>query len=244
LKTGFLRIAIIFPLIFLLALSKARTQSFSSLEKQIWGMASNNWKLNNKWIFNQDLGLMHTYTFPNFTRIFLRSQINYQLSGTFSFHGGLIFIFKYYDIEENAMEIRPWVGTKIRWPSFWRINLVHYIRIEDRFRHTYSEEPWDDDFRVRYKLSTAVPINHESLIRNTFYGVLGYEFFSVSYDVNVQFTTADLHRFDVGLGFNQNVKNRYEVNLVAFKARDEITNDYDVSSLVMFLKYKRYINWE
>jgi hypothetical protein len=63
-------------------------------------------------------------------------------------------------------------------------------------------------------------------------------------DVNVQFTTADLHRFDVGLGFNQNVKNRYEVNLVAFKARDEITNDYDVSSLVMFLKYKRYINWE
>jgi hypothetical protein len=147
-------------------------------------------------------------------------------------------------LEENAMEIRPWVGTKIRWPSFWRINLVHYIRIEDRFRHTYSEEPWDDDFRVRYKLSTAVPINHESLIRNTFYGVLGYEFFSVSYDVNVQFTTADLHRFDVGLGFNQNVKNRYEVNLVAFKARDEITNDYDVSSLVMFLKYKRYINWE
>jgi hypothetical protein len=219
-------------------------QSSSNYEKQIWGMASTNWRLNKRWVFNQDVGLMHTYTSPKFTRLFLRPQINYQLSGTFSFHGGLIFISKYYEIEENAMEIRPWAGAKIRWPSFWRVNFLHYIRIEDRFRHAYNEELWENDFRIRYKLSATVPINHESMIEHTFYGVLAYEFFSVSYDVNVQFTTADLHRFDIGLGFNQNVKNRYEVNLVTFKSRDEVTNNYDFSSFVLFLKYKRYINWD
>lgn len=219
-------------------------QSESDLEKQTWGMALLNWRLNEKWVFNQDIGLMHTYTFPKFTRVFLRPQINYQLNGTFSFHGGLIFIYKDYQVEENAIEIRPWAGTKIRWPSFWRIDLVHYIRVENRFRHAYNEEVWDNDFRVRYKVGTNVPINHPSMINDTFYGLLAYEFFSVSYDVNVQFTTADLHRFDVGLGYRQNVKNSYEATLVAFKSRDEITNDYDVSSLVLFLKYKRYINWE
>lgn len=218
-------------------------QDTTVYEKQTWGMAFFNWRLNENWVYNQDVGIQHTYGYPAFTRFFLRSQINRQLSGLFSLHGGMIFLYKINEDDNNAIELRPWVGGKLRWPSFWRMNFSHYLRFEQRFRHTNNINDWENDFRMRYKLSTDIPINHPSLSDKTFYGVLSYEFLSESFDVDIRFTQADVHRFDLGIGYRQNVANRYEATVVGFQARDEVTNNYTLSSLVLFLKYKRYINW-
>lgn len=218
-------------------------QDTTFYEKQTWGMAFINWRLNEKWGYNQDIGVMHTYETPSFTRFFLRSQINRQFSGLLSLHGGLVFLYKINEGDNNAIELRPWLGTKVRWPSFWRVNFVHYLRFEQRFRHINNIDDWENDFRMRYKLSTSIPINHASLTDRTFYTSLAYEFFSESFDVDIRFTQADVHRFDVGLGYRQNVKNSYEAALVTFSARDENSDKYTLSSLVLFLKYKRYINW-
>jgi hypothetical protein len=218
-------------------------QDTTAYEKQTWGMAFFNWRLNEKWVYNQDVGIQHTYGYPAFTRFFLRSQINRQLSGLFSLHGGMIFLYKINEDDNNAIELRPWVGGKLRWPGFWRLNFSHYLRIEQRFRHTNNINDWENNFRMRYKLSTDIPINHPSLSAKTFYGVLSYEFLSESFDVDIRFTQADVHRFDAGVGYRQNVANRYEATVVGFQARDEATNNYTLSSLVLFLKYKRYINW-
>ncbi len=207
-------------------------------------MAFFNWRLNEKWVYNQDVAIMHTFEEPTFTRLFLRSQINRQISGVFSVHGGMIFIYSQNQEAEDAIELRPWAGAKVRWPSFWRFDFVHYLRLEQRFRHTMGVNDWNNDFRMRYKLSSNLPINHESLTDNTIYGVLGYEFYSESFDVDVRFTRAAIHRFDGGLGFRQNVKNSYEATVVFFKARDEANNSYALSSVVLFLKYKHFINWQ
>jgi len=224
-------------------LSKLNAQISDNYEKQLWAMGLFNWRLNERWVYNQDFGLMHTFSDPAFNRIFLRSQINRQLAGSFSMHGGLIFIYSQNEASDDAIELRPWMGAKLRWPSFWRFDFVHYLRLEERFRHTMYEDAWEDNFRVRYKVSSSVPINHTSLIDRTFYGVLAYEFFSVSFDEDVRFTTADIHRMDLGMGFKHSIKSSYEFTLVAFNARDEFTEKYGLSSMVFFLKYKHYINW-
>lgn len=206
-------------------------------------MASFNWKLDDRWVYNQDAGYQHSYETPTFTRIYVRSQINRQLTGVVSLHGGLNFLYKFNELENNAIELRPWIGSKLRWPYFWRINFVHYLRFEQRFEHTMDVNNWENNFRVRYKVSSNISFNNASIVDNTFYGVLAYEFFSSSFGDDIRFTTASTHRFDVGLGFKQNIKNSYEAALVFLNGLSADNRYYTLSSGVLFLKYKRYINW-
>ena len=239
---SFIPLAIV--ILLFLGHSDISAQDTGDYQKQLWGMAFLNWKLNERWVYNQDIGLMHTFASPAFDRLFLRSQINRQLTGAFSLHGGIVTIYSRIEDANDALLLQPWLGAKLRWPSFWRINFVHYARFEQQFRHTFNEDHWDSDFRVRYKLSTNVPINHESLIDRTLYAILAYEFFSVSLDEDVLLAAADIHRVDFGLGFKHNLRNRYEAVVVAFHGRDDTTQEFGLSSLVFFLRYKRFMNWQ
>jgi hypothetical protein len=238
-----LKIFLVFSISFSAIIFDAHSQDGLDYGKQLWAMTFFSWKLNDRWIYNQDFGYQHSFETPTYTGLFLRSQLSYQLSGLFSLHGGLNFINKIHGSENNAIELRPWLGAKLRWPYFWRFNFSQYLRFEQRFEHTIDVYDWENNFRVRYKLSSNVPINHASLIDKTLYGVIAYEFFSYSFGDDVRFTSAATHRFDLGLGYRQNVKTRYEAQLVAFNSRDEITEQYSFSNFVLFLKFKRYINW-
>jgi hypothetical protein len=69
-------------------------------------------------------------------------------------------------------------------------------------------------------------------------------FYSESFDVDIRFTQADVHRFDAGHWLSDKMwRIAMRRPVVGFQARDEATNNYTLSSLVLFLKYKRYINW-
>ena len=221
----------------------AFAQQEGSYEKQIWTMGFFNWKLNENWVFNQDVGIMHSLEQPGSTRIFLRPQINRQFTGLLSAHGGLIFIYKFIEEANNAYDINPWLGGKLRWPYFWRFTFVQYLRLEQRFRHEVGIRDWDNNFRFRYKIGASVPINHVSLSNDTFYGVISYEYFSQSFGDDVGDLIDDLHRFDLGLGYRFNIGNRVEATATNFYGKDEIEEQYDLSSLVVFLKYKKYFNW-
>ncbi|MCK5702084.1 MAG: DUF2490 domain-containing protein [Cyclobacteriaceae bacterium] len=230
--------------VFLISSFDGLAQEELNYEKQLWAGAYFNWKLDDKWVYNQDFGYQHLYETPTFTRISLRSQINRQLAGSFSLHGGMNFFYKINEFDNNAIEIRPWVGAKLRWPYFWRFNFVHYLRFEQRFEHTFNVNDWENNFRGRYKIASNIPINHGALIDKTLYGVIAYEFFTVSFGDDVRFTKAATHRFDLGMGYRQNTKVRYEAIIIAFNTLDEDTEHYSFSNFVLFLKYKRYIHWE
>ena len=125
-------------------------QERSNYEKQLWMGSYFSWKLDDKWGYNQDFGYQHSYETPTFTRVSLRSQINRELKGPFSLHGGMNFSYKINEYDNNAIEIRPWMGVKLRWPYFWRFNFVQYLRLEQRFEHTFNVNDWENNFRVRY----------------------------------------------------------------------------------------------
>ncbi len=239
----------ILPLLLLLSLfsiflsSYVRAQDQGSLEKQLWAMAFFNIRLDHKWTLNEDVGYRYSHDAPSFSQLFLRTQINHQLTGALSFHGGLNFLYKFNDKAYNSMEIRPWLGTKIRWPHIWRFNVVHYLRFEQRFEHTNYIHDWENNFRFRYKLGTSIPINHASIQDNTLYGILSYEFFSVSFEDDFRLATAATHRYDIGLGYRQNAKNIYEVLAITLRSRNEDQGNYSLSGMVLFLRYRRFINW-
>ena len=71
-----------------------------------------------------------------------------------------------------------------------------------------------------------------------------YEYFSVSSGDNMRFTNPGIHWFESGLGYRHNAKNAYEAVIVAIKKRDDVTEKYMFSKYLLFLKYKRYMNWK
>ena len=235
-------IAVIVSLSFFIRAAHAQVDT--DIDNQAWGMVFLNWKMNENWSFNQDIALMHSFNTPTFNRYFFRSQFNRRLSGATSLHGGLIYIYTVHENLNNAIELRPWVGAQLQWPKLGRFNFLHYLRFEERFRHTMSVEEWDDDFRIRYRLMTNVPLNHKSMTDKTIYAQLAYEFYSNTFDVDVRLAFADIHRLDGGFGYWQNFSNRYELNLIAFHSRVTAKDDYALSSLVLFFKYRHFFNWE
>ena len=224
--------------------AKIHAQQGQEVEKQLWTMVLLNYGLNEKWSYNQDFGYQHSYETPTFTRFLVRSQFNRQVTGAFSLHGGLILMYKFNEEDNNAYEIRPWMGTKLRWPHLWRFDFVHYLRFEQRFENTINVNDWENNFRVRYKIGSSVPLNHHSVIDNTLYAMISYEFYSESFGNDIRFTTAATHRYDLGMGYRQNMKNRYEALLVALNGRVEDTENYTLSSMALFLRYRRFINWD
>ncbi len=224
--------------------SFAFSQESSGQNKQFWAYTYFNWRLNDKWVYNHDFGYQHSYASPSLTTLFTRSQFNSQLSGLFSLHGGLNLIYKINESNSNALEVRPWAGAKLRWPYFWRLNFVHYLRFEERLEVIQSQKDWDSHFRFRYRLSSNVPINHAAITDGTLYGLFAYEIFSVSFGDDLRFTTAATQRFELGLGYQQNIKNRYEFVVMGYNSKAEGSDNYNFSDLVFFLKYRRFINWE
>ncbi len=231
-------------LIFLvLSYDRVAAQKDSDIEKQVWTMAFLNWKLNEKWVYNQDVAWMATFDEPAFNRIFLRSQITRRFSKIWDVTGGLIYVHTFIKDDFTTNELRPWIGTMLRWPTFGRVTILNYLRFEERYRHTIGEDNWDQNARLRYRVMTNIPINNPSFKDKTWYGQLAYEFYSSTFDVDVRFATADIHRFDGGIGYWQNFNNRYELNVIAFNSRADNGNEFKMGSLVLFFKYRRFMNW-
>ena len=56
----------------------------------------------------------------------------------------------------NLNEIRLYQGVHLRWPTFPRVFLTHYFRIEERFEHIQDSETYDFTMRFRYRLTAKI----------------------------------------------------------------------------------------
>jgi hypothetical protein len=217
-----------------------------ALEQQLWLFSFLNFNLPHDRLFwNQDIALMQSLEPDRFTRIFLRSQINHQTSGVFSLHGGMVFLLTYERSGTNLVEIRPWAGAKLRWPYFWRLNFVHYLRAETRFIWEAEPEQWVTNLRMRYKLSTTLPINHPSLTDKTFFGILGYEFFGNSVNTTGFEEQAEIfHRIELGAGYWWKFNTRFELLVLELFSYEETANKYDPSDFIIQFRFRKYFGFD
>ncbi|MDX2431115.1 MAG: DUF2490 domain-containing protein, partial [Bacteroides sp.] len=56
--------------------------------------------------------------------------------------------------DENLNEIRLYQGVRLRWPTFRRVHLSHYARVEERFEKVQNSETRDFTMRFRYRLTS------------------------------------------------------------------------------------------
>ena len=64
------------------------------------------------------------------------------------------------DKDPNILEIRPWQGISAKLPDWNRLELVHFLRFEERFQ--LEEGDWSFSPRVRYEISARIAISHKN----------------------------------------------------------------------------------
>jgi len=161
-------------------------------------------------------------------QIFARPSFIFKNKAIYDLRGGIMFKFTN-TVEGNGFEIRPWQGAKVYWPNFGRFRFQNYFRAEQRFEIELDTDESNFVFKLRYKLSTNIPINNPIITSKTFYVLIGYElFFNLSRD-NEEFID-DRTRFNIGVGYRFNPKTDLRLQYLFQKSRvnlDEISNSND-----------------
>jgi hypothetical protein len=202
-------------------------QNGVEMAKQAWVSTYWYWRIDDRYVFNQDVAIQGGMGREAFSRLFLRSQLNRRMSKTFSLHGGLILIGTRDALDSNTVEIRPWCGVRATWPRIWKIGVSHYLRLEQRFVYEYLPGYWDPGFRFRYRLGALWPLNHSSLTSNTLFTVLSYEMLSNSFrSFGKKGRIDDFHKFDIGLGYVLGKTVRVELLFVSLDAYQDTRATY------------------
>jgi hypothetical protein len=135
-------------------------------------------------------------------RVHLRGGLAWAAKDWLSLEAGAGAFYTYERRDEVAdtIEIRPWQGVKVFWPSVStsrRIVLTHFLRLEQRI--FVREGDAEFDLRMRYRLGTSIPLNAPTITKKAFYLPLSIEgFFNGKGDLEEVF--ADRLRVTAGLG--------------------------------------------
>ena len=97
-------------------------------------------------------------------RVHLRGGLAWQAKSWLSLEGGLggFYTHERDKLIEDTMEIRPWQGAKVSWPTVTaprRIAFSHFFRLEQRV--VVRGEQTDFSLRLRYRLGTSHQQAHD-----------------------------------------------------------------------------------
>ena len=134
------------------------TLSNSVVTEQIWLDYNVSYSLSERVNVYGDIGA-RTIIPNEWYRYVIRPSISYKLPKRFlpnsyhnsKLHGGVGFFFTNNLSESNRLEIRPFQGIKLTWPDRPKINIWHYVRLEERF--DIETANWENTFglRLRYQ---------------------------------------------------------------------------------------------
>lgn len=106
-----------------------------------------------------------------------RSELKYTLTPIWTVQGGFAVFYRVSkDIPDNY-ELRPWIGSQLKWPRFGSITLSHNIRLEEQFFRFRTERVPFHLTRFRYQIGTTFPIYGERGKAKSYYLPVKWEFF-------------------------------------------------------------------
>jgi hypothetical protein len=129
-----------------------------------------------------------------------RPAIKYQASPAISIHLGVGFFYNDVNDKTNYLEIRPWQGLMLGWPSIKGLNFKHYIRLEQRY---FAYDEGDKDYlvhRARYRFKFKIPINKRLVQDKTLYMPLGFEWLGAA-DDDIETIWSTQIRASTGIGY-------------------------------------------
>jgi len=206
-------------------------QSNEGTTGQIWIDFIPHFKVNERLEYYGDAGFRMILEEPKAYTLIARPSVRYHLNSIVELQGGIGSFFTIIDNYTNQLELRPWQGVRIHWPTFGRIGIKHSFKMEERL--LWETETWDFDpaLRFRYKLGGRIPFNEA---RCFYLSAFGEAF------VNVGGESVTLLRNRMrgyfGVGHKRSDAWTVELEFIIQRSRSNTVEDFTVSDGIFRLK--------
>ena len=178
---------------------------------------------------------------PNiWTRYYIRPAVSYfhslpLKSGKhiiITYHLGLGTFFTNTTDTSNLLEIRPFQGVDIQWPTFKHLQINHYVRIEEQFY--FENDNRGFNLRLRYMFSGIFHWKNENWnTLNNFYLPFHIEFF---WNLLNDSPASDLIRITPGIGYTFNLKWKLEFSTSYQRTKINIEDNVETNDIVFRLR--------
>jgi hypothetical protein len=220
---------------------KMWAQGETAKTKQLWFLWQHNHYFTHRFRYIGDLGYKQELPYHNWIRMNYKPTIQWSAGNIVDLSGGMGFYYTVQKIIPNSLELRPWQGVQVHWPSLGRFNFDHYARFEQRFNHSIgSTEPWSFALRSRYRLNVTFPLNHPGIIDKTLFMRVNTElFWDMGKGITERFVTKN--RYTMGIGYRFNLKWRLELYYLAEQSQAFSREGFDVNSHIILVSLRTYI---
>jgi len=161
----------------------------------------------------------------------IRPSIRYHLNPLVELRGGIGFFYTIDPNFSNQFEIRPWQGVRLNWPTFGRIGIKHYLRLEERLLWATDDWNFDPALRLRYKLGFRIPFNET---RTTYLSLFGEAFANGGGQEVEQFRNR--MRVYLGFGYRFDQTWRMEIEYIGQASRSNDVEDFDLADNIYRLR--------
>ena len=218
----FLRIKIIFILLFCLTYNSAKSQN-DGIKPQIWSNAYVAWNINDKFVIRNALSynVLLSDELP-------WNEISYTVNGVAKVHKFMEVSAGFYMARVlqtkslRSFEYRPSIGFRIFSNNKKRWAISNLTRVELR-KFVYSNQSTDLAWRIRNLTHFALSLNKKSLqYDNNLYAFGLLEFFH-NFNQEVEERFFDIFKWKLGLGYRLNYNWRFDIGVIDQDSRNTIS---------------------
>ena len=206
-------------------------QSNEGTTEQLWLDFIPHFKISERFEYYGDASIRVIFVENRIFTLIARPSFRYHLNSIVELQGGIGFFYSIMDIQANQLELRPWQGVRVHWPTFGRIGIKHSFKLEERL--LWETETWDFDpaLRFRYKLGGRIPFNEP---RSFYLSLFGEAFANVGGE-SVAILRNRMRGYS-GFGYKRNDTWTVELEFMLQRSRSNAVEDFCVSDRIFRLK--------
>jgi len=206
-------------------------QSNEGTTEQLWFDYVPHFKINQKFEYYGDASLRLISIENRTFTLVARPSVRYHLNSILELQGGIGFFYTIINNNTDLLELRPWQGVRIHWPTFGRIGIKNAFKLEERL--LWETETWNFEpaLRFRYKLGGRIPFNES---RSFYLSLFGEAFVNVGGESVAKLRNRMRGYFR--LGYKRNDAWTVELEFMLQRSRSNAVEDFNVSDLILRLK--------
>jgi hypothetical protein len=208
---------------------------------ETWADIATIYKVGERFRYDGDYGVRAFLSTPDFSQIYLRPSVRYEVAPWLRLHGGLAWFHTFFPENEDADEVRPWIGARIVGPSPGGWTIQNYLRLELRVFEFGGDVGGDSAWRGRWQLQARSP-DFRIGSAERFYAVFFAEIFH-TFDDDVEGFAAERLRLNAGLGRTFSQSWRAELNGMFQHSRiDEGLTGFGLDEGILRLRFFYTLN--
>jgi hypothetical protein len=228
---------------FLVLVTFCSIQKGYSQNTQVWIDGFVYKEFGKSWEYEANPGYNKLLAPQGWTDVYFCNTASWQVNKWYMAEGSLELHYTFDQVNENSIEVRPWVGQKFSYPKF--INAIHldkpffYVRLDQRFLWYPESDVSETKTRFRPRIGGKFILNNTTLKSKTYYIPWFVESF-INLNGEASERYASRNRIFLGLGYVFNPKWRLELDYISQRARNTFKDQFVKSDNIIWLQLKYY----